>query len=85
LLWERVDSFLFLGANIVIVGIRRSGLLRGSTHVSKGAKLDMFNTTTYKPVDVTPLRTLRRYSKGFMPRVKLGGFVLQTATKPARV
>jgi len=34
-------------------------------------------------VDVTARSTLGRYSKGFMPRVKRGGFVLQRATKLA--
>jgi len=36
-------------------------------------------------VEVTTRSTLRRYYKGFMPHVKRGGFVLQRATKPAKV
>ena len=34
-----------MGASIIVVGagVEVSGVLRGSTNVSKGAKLDMFN------------------------------------------
>jgi len=43
------------------------GVRRGSTDVSKGAKLDMFDTIAFKSVGVTPRCTLGRYPKVFMP------------------
>ena len=73
----------------VVAGVRVShcdgGVLRGSNDVSKGAKLDVFDTRASKPVGVTPCHILWRYSKGFMPRVKRGSFVLQRANKPTKV
>jgi len=82
-LWERIDSCVSVGANIVVAGVVVSSVLRGSTDVSKGAKLDKFNTIKQqKLVGVTPHSTLGRYSKGFMPRVKRGGFVLHRVGLP---
>jgi len=77
-----------VGASIVVADVGVSGVLKGSTDVSKVAKLDMFDTIPQqKLVGVTPRNTLGHFSKGFMPHVKRGsrGFVLQRATKPARV
>ena len=42
LLWGRVDSCVMVRASIVFSGVRVGDMLRGSTDVSKGAKLDMF-------------------------------------------
>jgi len=75
-----------VGASIVVAGVGVSGVLKGSTDVSKVAKLDRPDTIPQqKLVGVTPRSTLGHHSKGFMPRVKRGSFVLQRATKPARV
>jgi len=67
-------------------GVRVGGVLRGSSDVSKWAKLDMFErrertasvgvTPLIAPLVATPMR--------FLPRVKRGGFVLQRATKLAK-
>ena len=51
-------------------------MLRGSTDASNGAKTDMSDATACKSVSVAPCCTLVCYSKGFMPRVTRGGFVL---------
>jgi len=81
-LLETVDSCVSLRASIVVGGVGVSGVLRGSTDVSIGAKKDI---QQQKLVGVNPRGTLGRYSKGLMPRVKRGGFVLQRASKLARV
>jgi len=76
-LWERIDSCVSVGASSIVAVVVVSSVLRGSTDVSKGAKLDKFNTIKQqKLVGVTPHGILGRYLKGFMPRVKRGGFVL---------
>ena len=63
-------------ASIVVAGVEVNGVLRGSADASNGAKIDVSDATTCKPVSVAPCCTLVRYSKGFMPRVTRGGFVL---------
>jgi len=52
-LLERVESFVTFVASIVVAGIRMSGVPRGSTDVSKRAKLHMSDATACKPVSVT--------------------------------
>jgi len=87
-LWERVGSCMSVGASIVVADVRVGGVLRGSSDVSQEAQLDMFGTMKVderQQVWATPRYTLGHYSKWFMPRVKQGGFVLQRATKLAKV
>ena len=85
LLWKSVKSYVTLMASIVVAGVGISGALSGSSDFSKGATQDMFDVTEYKLVSVNTGRTLGHYSKGFMHLLKRGSFVLQRATKPARV
>jgi len=76
------DQYLIIAS----VSVAVSGELRGATNVPKGAKPDILDTINErKLVGVTPRSTPGRYSKGFMSRVKRDGFVLQKATKPAKV
>jgi len=79
-LWERVDSCVTLVTSIIVAGAGISGVLRDSILVAEGAKLDMSDAlplaTGCKPVSTTPRRTPGCYSKGFMPCVKRGSFVL---------
>jgi len=85
-LWERNDSCKSVGASIVVAGVGVGGVLRGSSDVSKWAKLDMFKRHEHTAsVDVTKLIALLVATPmGFMPHVKRGGFVLQRLTKRAK-
>jgi len=73
-----------VGASIIVAGVGVGGVLRGSSDVSKWAKLDMFERRERTAsVGVTPLiAPLVADPMGFLPRVKRGDFVLQRATKP---
>jgi len=83
---ERVDSCMSVGTSIVVAYVGVGGMLR-SSDVSKWAKLDMFEKhERTASVSVTPLIALLVATPmGFMPLVKRGNFVLQRATKPAKV
>ena len=89
-LWERDDSCTSVGASMVagvaVADARVGGVLRGSSDVSKCAKLDMFERRERTArVGITPLITsLVATPMGCLPRVKRGGFMLQRATKPAK-
>jgi len=77
-----------VGASIIVKDVGGGGVLRGSSDVSKGAQLEIFCTMKgeeWQLVGVIPRSALGNYPKGFMPRVTRGGFVLQRATKPAKV
>jgi len=80
-LWEMVDSCVTLVTSIIVAGARIGGVLRDSILVAEGAKPDMSHAlplaTGCHPVSATPRRTPGCYSKGFMPCVKRGSFVLQ--------
>jgi len=60
---------------------RKFGAYSQSKHEPAWTSLHKFKKIQEQQlVGVTPRRTLGRYSKGVLPRVKGGGFVLQTAT-----
>jgi len=51
-----VDSCMSVGASIIVADVRVGGVLRGSSNVSQGAKLDMFERQERTAsVGVTPL------------------------------
>jgi len=76
-----VASIVLASARISGGWMSRSGGVQGlATGLKKFRKIQH-----HQLVGVTPRRTVGRYSKGLMPRVKRGGSVLQKATNPARV